>query len=123
MRFGIKKGGKGAARLPKILVLIMLWLTRAAQAGQQVGLVVDGKALGELLRGHNPQTDSGVARRTPACFVPGLPRVILIELRQALISYQDYHMLLRRQATPRSLKSSRRARSSASWSWATAAPP
>ena len=26
-------------------------------------------------------------------FVPGLPNVILIELRQALILYQDYHML------------------------------
>ena len=26
-------------------------------------------------------------------FVPGLPHVILIELRQALISYQDYHVL------------------------------
>ena len=43
----------------------MLWRTRAAQAGQQVGLVVDGKALGELLRGYNPQTDSGVARLAP----------------------------------------------------------
>ena len=28
-------------------------------------------------------------------FVPGLPHVILIELRQALISYQDYHVLAR----------------------------
>ena len=27
-------------------------------------------------------------------FVPGLPHVILLELSQALISYQDYHMLL-----------------------------
>ena len=27
-------------------------------------------------------------------FVPGLPHVILIELGQALLSYQDYHMLL-----------------------------
>ena len=27
-------------------------------------------------------------------FVPGLPQVTLIELRQALISYQDYHILL-----------------------------
>ena len=27
-------------------------------------------------------------------FVLGLPHVILIELRLALISYQDYHMLL-----------------------------
>ena len=27
-------------------------------------------------------------------FVPGLPHVTLIELRLALISYQDYHMLL-----------------------------
>ena len=27
-------------------------------------------------------------------FVPGLPHAMLIELRQALISYQDYHMLL-----------------------------
>ena len=27
-------------------------------------------------------------------FVPGSPRVIRIEVRQALISYQDYKMLL-----------------------------
>ena len=27
-------------------------------------------------------------------FVPGLPHVILIELRWALVSYQDYHILL-----------------------------
>ena len=27
-------------------------------------------------------------------FVPGLPHVILLELSQAFISYQDYHMLL-----------------------------
>ena len=34
-------------------------------------------------------------RQACACFVPGLPHVILIELRQALISYQDYHVLVR----------------------------
>ena len=30
----------------------------------------------------------------PLFSVPGLPHTMLIELRQALISYQDYHMLL-----------------------------
>ena len=32
-------------------------------------------------------------RQAPG-FVPGLPRVTLIELRQALVSYQDYHMFV-----------------------------
>ena len=27
-------------------------------------------------------------------FVPGLPHAVLIEMREALISYQDHHMLL-----------------------------
>ena len=39
-----------------------------------------------------------VRKRVPGTsspdFVPGLPHVILIESRQALISHQDYHMLL-----------------------------
>ena len=35
-------------------------------------------------------------------FVSGLPQAMLIELRQALIAYQDYHMLLltRAQVSP-----------------------
>ena len=39
-----------------------------------------------------PMLDPKTARLVPS--VPGLPHVMLIELRQALISYQDYHMLL-----------------------------
>ena len=37
---------------------------------------------------------TGPAPSPSPYFVPGLPPVILIELRQALISYQDDHMLL-----------------------------
>ena len=39
----------------------------------------------------------GEARRAPSpfpYFVPGVPHVMLIELRKAPVSYQDYHMLL-----------------------------
>ena len=34
----------------------------------------------------------GTLLETAPCFVPGLPHVMRIELRQALSSYQDYHM-------------------------------
>ena len=34
------------------------------------------------------------ARPSPLLVVPGLPHVTLIELRLALVSYQDYHILL-----------------------------
>ena len=33
-------------------------------------------------------------------FVAGLPHLMLIELRQALISYQDYHILMLTRSTP-----------------------
>ena len=71
----------GAVRLPKILVLI-----------------IDDSFVGAgaiVCAGAGPGVQAGAKLGTSfSFFVPGLAHVTLIELRLALISYQDYHMLL-----------------------------
>ena len=53
---------------------------------------------GNLFSDYRHNNEKGASSSAPALafsFVPGLPHVIILrELRQALISYQDYHVLL-----------------------------
>ena len=58
---------------------------RLAQAGTQ--------KIEDSVAKTQKEPDARLAPSPSPYFVPGLPHGMLIELRQALISYQDYHMV------------------------------
>ena len=77
----LKPGGSGSA---------VLWV--APPAGATVGCAVCSRSFAGTCK----NGALAAARSAPSpspYFVPGLPHVMLIELGQALISYQDYRML------------------------------
>ena len=96
----------GAVRLPKILVLTIddvVW--QAKQINDMMEKVTDMAVQLNSSEKHDEQMmkeaqtakERFTARPAPspsAYSVPGLPHVMRIELRQALFSYQDYHVLL-----------------------------